>query len=128
MLRNLVYREAYRQLRKLGSSGSDSGQSQTDTGRQSTQQSIDDLPIDEGPIDGPNELKTVLQQMDPYDFEHFVAALWERMGWETEVSAASADEGGDVVARKNTPYDQAVLVQAKRYGPNTTVGLADIKQ
>lgn len=27
--------------------------------------------------------------MDPYDFEQFVTGLWERMGWETEVSAAS---------------------------------------
>lgn len=128
LLRSLIYREAYRQLRNLGSSDSESGQSQTDAGRQATQQSIDDLPIDEGPIDGPGELKTVLQQMDPYDFEHFVADLWERMGWETEVSAASADEGVDVVARKNTPYEQTTLIQAKRYGPNTTVGSPDIQQ
>jgi hypothetical protein len=66
--------------------------------------------------------------MDPYDFEQFVADLWERMGWETEVSAASADEGVDVVARKNTPYEQTTLIQAKRYGPNTTVGSPDIQQ
>lgn len=80
LLRSLIYREAYRQLRNLGSSDSNSGQSQTDTRGQPTQQSIDGLPIDDGPIDGPGELKPVLQQMDPYDFEHFVADLWEQMG------------------------------------------------
>ena len=69
LLRSLIYREAYRQLRNLGSSDSNADQSQTDTKGQATPQSIDDLPIDEGPLDGPDELKTVLQQMDPYDFE-----------------------------------------------------------
>jgi hypothetical protein len=128
LLRSLIYREAYRQLRNLGSSDSNADPSQTDTKGRATPQSIGDLPIDEGPLDGPDELKTVLQQMDPYDFEQFVADLWERMGWETEVSAASADEGVDVVARKNTPYEQTTLIQAKRYGPNTTVGSPDIQQ
>ncbi|WP_050032825.1 restriction endonuclease [Halorubrum halophilum] len=66
--------------------------------------------------------------MDPYEFEHFVADLWERMGWETDVSAAAVDEGVDVIARKQTPYEQTTLIQAKRYGPNTTVGSPDIQQ
>lgn len=128
LLRSLLYREAYRQLRNLGSDGSESGRSRTDAGGRSTQQSIDDLPVEDGPIEGPAELKAVLQRMDPYDFEQFVADLWERMGWATEVSAATADEGVDVVARKETPYEQTTLIQAKRYGPNTTVGSPDIQQ
>jgi len=69
LLRSLIYQEAYRQLQNLGSSDSNADQSQTDAGRQSTQQSINDLPIDEGQIDGSGGLKTVLQQMDPDDFE-----------------------------------------------------------
>jgi len=66
--------------------------------------------------------------MDPYEFEHFVADLWDRIGWETTVSTASADKGVDITARKSQPYEQLLLIQAKRYGPNTTVGSPDVQQ
>ena len=69
-----------------------------------------------------------LQRLDDYEFEHFVADLWERQGWDAEVSQASVDAGVDVTATKETPYHQKLLIQAKRYGPNTTVGGPDIQQ
>lgn len=74
---------------------------------------------------GPKER---LQSMDNYDFEYFVADLWERRGWETTVSSQAGDRGIDVVATKSEPYDQKMLIQAKRYGENTTVGSPDIQQ
>lgn len=74
------------------------------------------------------DLKRALQGMDDYDFEHFVADLWERMGWETEVSTQSADRGVDVIATRRSPYEEKALIQAKRYGPNTTVGSPEIQQ
>lgn len=79
-------------------------------------------------VSADSELKEVLQSMDDYDFEHFVADLWGRMGWETEVSTQSSDRGIDVVATRNSPYEETALIQAKRYGPNTTVGSPDIQQ
>lgn len=131
-LRYIAYRELYRWLRNVGtdddSSTSQSSDLNTPTQTQSSRRRVDRLPIEEGPIESVDELKTVLQQMDPYEFEHFVADLWERMGWETDVSAAAMDEGVDVIARKQTPYEQTTLIQAKRYGPNTTVGSPDIQQ
>jgi hypothetical protein len=36
--------------------------------------------------------------------------------------------GEDVNARKERPYNQTTLIQAKRYGPNTTVGSPEIQQ
>ena len=33
---------------------------------------------------------------------------------------ASADKGVDITARKSSPYEQMLLIQAKRYRPNTT--------
>ena len=66
--------------------------------------------------------------MDDYDFEHFVGDLWERMGWECSVSQASVDAGIDAVATKPNPYPQKTIIQAKRYGPNTTVGGPAIQQ
>ncbi len=109
-------------------SGPSQSQASTQSDRQGTPDSTNTPPFEEGPVESTEQLKTVLQQMDPYEFEHFVADLWERMGWETEVSSASMDEGVDVVARKSHPYDQLTLIQAKRYGPNTTVGSPDIQQ
>ena len=141
-LRYVLYRELYRSLRNLTSESADkpadtsSGQSPSTQGSTTAQSSTDqpaeiDLPdglVDGSPIESTAQLTAVLQRMDPYEFEHFVADLWERMGWETTVSTASADKGVDVTAKKSTPYEQQVLIQAKRYGPNTTVGSPDIQQ
>lgn len=66
--------------------------------------------------------------MDNYDFEHFVANLWETMGWQTTVSQASIDAGIDVIAEKDNPYPQKKVIQAKRYAESTTVGGPDIQQ
>ena len=130
-LRYFFYRELYRWLRNASKDDdSDSSQSRDskERVRQPTQEHVDELPLNEGPIESTDKLRTALQQMDPYDFEHFVADLWNRMGWQTEVSSASMDEGVDVIARKQHPYEQTTLIQAKRYGPNTTVGSPDIQQ
>ncbi len=129
-LKYVMYREVYRAIRQAGTD-SDSGSSPSqsrgsrDTG---SPESVDELPVDEGPVESERELRAVLQQMDPYDFEHFVGDIWDRMGWRTTVSSASADEGVDVIARKSEPYDQTTLIQAKRYGPDTTVGSPAIQQ
>ena len=147
-LRYVVYRELYRSLRKaMDSSGGTDKQSTSQ--RNAPQQSMSarqpaehssmsaqrevinsnpNIPTEGSTIETPAQLKAVLQEMDPYEFEYFVGDLWERMGWETSVSTASADKGVDITARKSTPYDQLLLIQAKRYGPNTTVGSPEIQQ
>ena len=84
--------------------------------------------VDFSGITADSDLKEVLQRMDNYEFEHFVGDLWERMGWSTEVSTQSADKGIDVVATRRSPYEEKALIQAKRYGPTTTVGSPDIQQ
>lgn len=74
------------------------------------------------------DLKSELQSMDDYEFEHFVADLWEEMGWNCEVSTASNDKGIDVRATKTEPYEQKALIQVKRYGEGNKVGSPDIQQ
>jgi hypothetical protein len=69
-----------------------------------------------------------LQRLDDYEFEHFVADLWERQGWTTSVSQASVDAGVDVTATKESPYPQKQLIQAKRYSAGNTVGGPAIQQ
>ena len=132
-IRYFIYRELYRLIRQSAQSSSSSGSTQPldpDKPEDHLGQAnrSDSIPIEDGPIETVGELQTILQQMDPYDFEHFIADLWERMGWSAEVSSASMDEGLDVIARKSSPYEQRVAIQAKRYGPNTTVGSPDIQQ
>jgi restriction system protein len=70
-------------------------------------------------------LRRRLQQMDPYDFEEFVADVWEYLDWETRVVGEPGDQGIDVIA---TNGERKQLIQAKRYGPNTTVGSPEVQQ
>lgn len=72
--------------------------------------------------------KRVLQQFDDWEFEHFVADLWARQGWETEVEQQSDDAGVDVRAVKTDPFDQKVLLQAKRYDSDNRVGGPEVQQ
>jgi restriction system protein len=67
-----------------------------------------------------------LQQMDPERFEYFVADVWAGLGWETRVVGEPGDRGIDVIA--TAPEEQKQLIQAKRYGPNTTVGSPEVQQ
>jgi len=131
----MLYREIYRYFRKLRSDSTDDKDSnpvEPGKAREERQQRPDidmsRFPAEGQQLETPEQLKAALQQMDAYEFEFFVGDLWERMGWKTEVSTESADQGVDVIARKSLPYDQLTLIQAKRYGPNTTVGSPDIQQ
>lgn len=120
-------REAIRALERAGKGGQDE---RKEAGRERASGEVDagTRVTDGTDVNPDSELKNVLQSMDDYDFEYFVADLWERMGWETEVSTQSSDRGIDVVATRNSPYEETALIQAKRYGPNTTVGSPDIQQ
>lgn len=70
-------------------------------------------------------LRRRLQQMDPYAFEQFVADVWTELGWNTRTVGEPGDRGIDVIA---TDGEDKQLIQAKRYGPNTTVGSPEVQQ
>ncbi len=70
-------------------------------------------------------LRRRLQVMDPYAFEEFIADVWEHLGWHTRTVGKPGDRGIDVIA---TSSDEKQLIQAKRYGPNTTVGSPEVQQ
>lgn len=75
-------------------------------------------------------LRRRLQTMDPEVFEHFIADVWETLGWETRVVGEPGDKGIDVIATGEHPNGRTEkqLIQAKRYGPNTTVGSPEVQQ
>jgi restriction system protein len=70
-------------------------------------------------------LRRRLQRMDPYDFEKFIGDVWTYLGWETRVVGEPGDQGIDVIA---TDGENKQLIQAKRYGPDTTVGSPEVQQ
>jgi len=75
------------------------------------------------------DIRTRLQNIDPYDFEDFVADLWEDRGWETTVAQDSNDMGVDVVAQKSTDLvEQKLVIQAKRYSEENKIGRPKIQQ
>ena len=67
-----------------------------------------------------------VRSMDPLEFEELIADLWEYLGYNTTVSSGSGDRGIDVVAKRDFPYDEKVVIQAKRW--NSTVGGPDIRE
>jgi hypothetical protein len=74
-------------------------------------------------------LRRRLQAIDDYDFEHFVADLWKRQGWDTEVARGPGDRGVDVEARRSDGLTETkAVIQAKRYSEGNKVGRPKIQQ
>lgn len=69
-----------------------------------------------------------LQGMNEYDFEELVAKVWEKRGWDTTVTQGSNDRGIDVIAKKDSPFSQKHLIQAKKYASGNKVGAPEIQQ
>lgn len=65
------------------------------------------------------------QNLSPYDFEKFIAKLFEAMGYETRVTQASNDYGIDVVAKKE---NENIAIQCKRYAPGNPIGNRDVQR
>lgn len=70
-----------------------------------------------------------LLKLDPAEFEHLVADIWERRGWHTQVTKQSGDKGVDVIARRYEPIEETHVIQAKRYDPNSSkVEPSDVRE
>jgi hypothetical protein len=74
------------------------------------------------------QAKRLLGRLEPRDFEHFVAAVWERRGWTTNVTKISNDRGIDIVATKHNPVERKELIQVKQYADENKVGSKQIQQ
>jgi len=75
-----------------------------------------------------NELETHLQHINEYQFEAFIAEVWNHRGWNTRVTQGSSDKGIDVIAERDFPYEEKILIQAKRYGPGSRVGSPEMQK
>ena len=61
----------------------------------------------------------------PYDFEKFIAKLFEKMGYFCNVTKKTGDYGVDVVARKGK---DTIVIQAKKYKHGNNVGNVDVQK
>ena len=70
------------------------------------------------------ELENALSKMrsiEPEAFENFISDVWEFLGYNTKTTSPTGDKGIDIVASRQYPYDEKLLIQAKRYGSNSSV-------
>jgi len=72
-------------------------------------------------------IEKLVENVDGYTFEHFIADLWEKQGWKTQVTNGSGDEGVDVVAISHVPYKIVSNIQVKRY-KDSVISRPDIQQ
>jgi hypothetical protein len=59
----------------------------------------------------------VIDQMNGYDFEHFVKKLFENMGYSVEHTPLSGDQGADLIVTK---FGEKTSIQVKRYSGNVS--------
>ncbi len=64
-----------------------------------------------------------LREMDPFDFEEYVAQLFRDKGYKCYVTSSNGDYGVDVIAEKE---DEKIAIQCKRYAYRNRVGVKDI--
>ncbi|MDH5019018.1 restriction endonuclease [Halobacterium rubrum] len=79
-------------------------------------------------VRGQEETITRIQEIDRYEFEDFVAEIFDEAGWDTEVTQDSGDGGVDVVARRYTFVEEKASIQVKRPDRGNKVGRPDLQQ
>ncbi|MFB6187593.1 MAG: restriction endonuclease, partial [Halobacteriaceae archaeon] len=79
-------------------------------------------------IDPPSISLHSLREIDPYEFEHFVADLWRERHYVATVRQQSNDKGIDIVARRQGPGGVTEAIQVKRYSEINDIGRPEIQQ
>ena len=59
-----------------------------------------------------------LRKIDPFEFEEVVANMYSSLGFTTEVTSKTNDEGKDIILKKN---GEITYVECKRFGKGTNV-------
>lgn len=94
---------------------------------------IRDAAADLDPTDtikhGSDEDREALRNLDPYEFEHFVADLFEAQGWQTQVTPEENDRGVDIEAWKHDGlFEEKIAIQAKCYSKSNWVGRPEVQR
>lgn len=65
-----------------------------------------------------------IDQMDGFQFEFYLKALFQELGYKAQVTVQSGDFGADLIMKGQ----QKIVIQAKRYGRKNRVGISAIQQ
>lgn len=70
-------------------------------------------------------IKNNFQNLSPYEFEEFVADLFDKIGYKSRVTSKSGDFGVDVIAENGA---ERIAIQAKRHKPSNKVGAPTVQK
>lgn len=73
-------------------------------------------------------IRTLIFQLDPYEFEELIAELLEVWGWESVVTSGSNDKGKDILVSKSVPFAQEYAIQVKQNSKGNKIGSPQIQQ
>jgi len=74
-----------------------------------------------------DEIYEMFLKISPRDFEALIARLYKEMGYTTQLTQYSQDDGADIICYRDDPGRRELLVvQCKRYAKN--VGLKHVKE
>jgi len=72
---------------------------------------------------------TLLYQLEPRQFEEFVAEILDRLGYSVQLTPATKDGGKDIYAAKKDHLGSFLyIVECKKYAPHHRVGVGLIRQ
>jgi restriction system protein len=73
-------------------------------------------------------IKILKSKLDPYQFEHFVGHLLERMGYYARVTQKSGDSGVDIIAHKDALGFEPPIVKVQCKQVLSSIGQPDVAQ
>jgi HJR/Mrr/RecB family endonuclease len=96
------------------------------------------LPSDEEVLHFANRVREILADktatradllaLSPRQFEELIAEIWDRFGFEVELTAQTRDGGRDIIAvKKSAEANYRFLIECKRYRPDLKVGVELIR-
>lgn len=69
-----------------------------------------------------------LSDLDPIEFEHYIAGLYSRMGYKTKVTPPSHDHGVDIFAKRFSASNEELLIIQCKHRVGGTVGEAEVRE
>src|SRR5579871_6909931 len=69
-----------------------------------------------------------LLQLSPRQFEELIAEIWNRFGYEVELTKRTRDRGNDIVAVKKSGFKTRLLIECKRWDPSHRIGVNLVRE
>lgn len=77
-----------------------------------------------------NKIKIESKSLNPFEFEQYIGALFQKMGYNVKVTQKSNDGGVDIYAKLNTPTGTSeIIIQCKhKLDPNSSVEVSKVRE